>query len=227
MTIENSPDDGTRGDIPVEDYFDDIKHSSAKRGRKMGLNKDGLFDQAKLPFIAGGSVLVLIIIMVFVFSGNKDAPETDQIQALESRITALETHIQNMDRDVENILQLEKQNKRIDMFMSRYAKLEADLSLKVDLLAKKMDKMQPADKGQDGAKSSVKSKTSATSIKKKAIAKATPAKQVQKRFHHVRKGDTLFSISRQYGIAVDKLRAMNSAIEGNNIYPGQKLRVAQ
>ncbi|MCU0347984.1 MAG: LysM peptidoglycan-binding domain-containing protein [Saprospiraceae bacterium] len=43
-------------------------------------------------------------------------------------------------------------------------------------------------------------------------------------FHTVEKGDTLFNISRRYGITVDELKRLNNLAD-NNIKIGQKLRV--
>jgi LysM repeat protein len=43
--------------------------------------------------------------------------------------------------------------------------------------------------------------------------------------HSVRAGDTLSSISRRYGVAVEQLREWNG-LRGNRIYPRQRLRVA-
>ena len=41
----------------------------------------------------------------------------------------------------------------------------------------------------------------------------------------VRRGDTLFSISRQYGVSVNELRRLNN-IDGDLIYPGDQIRVS-
>ena len=216
MNVDNSSDTEAMDDVPVEDYFDDIKQSSNTMGGKMG---SGLFDLAKVPFLAGIGVLVLIIVMVFIFSGKGTLTNEDGYQDLEKRISFLEDRVAEMDRDVEEILKLEKQNKRIDVFMDRYARREADLSLKVDLLEKKLNKLQPNQKD-------VKNLTPKTLAKKQKKA-AKPAEQTPKTsIHQVRAGDTLYSISRKYGISVDKLKELNRSLKGNSIYPGQKLRVA-
>ena len=53
-----------------------------------------------------------------------------------------------------------------------------------------------------------------------AAATASPAA----RYHVVQKGDTLYSISRQYDLNPNELKKMNS-LDSNVINPGQKLRV--
>ena len=40
--------------------------------------------------------------------------------------------------------------------------------------------------------------------------------------HIVEKGDTLYSLSKKYGVSVDDLRSAN-AISGSDLYAGQKL----
>ena len=45
------------------------------------------------------------------------------------------------------------------------------------------------------------------------------------RVHVVEAGETLFRISRTYGVSVDRLRALNG-LEGDNIQVGQRLRIA-
>jgi LysM domain len=220
MSVENSSDTESMEDVPVEDYFDDIRNSTNARGRKMG---SGLFDLAKVPFLVGIGALVLIIMMVFIFSGKGEPTKEDSFQDLEKRMVILEDRIVKMGKELEDILKLERQNKRIDVFMDRYARLEADLSLKVDLLEKKLDKIQRAKK----EVKKVKPKTLTKKQKKSAGSTEKSAKKINNTYHQVRAGETLYSISRQYGIAVNKLKALNRSITGDSIYPGQKLRVAK
>jgi membrane-bound lytic murein transglycosylase D len=70
--------------------------------------------------------------------------------------------------------------------------------------------------------SSTHTKTTSKTSKKK-VAKKTEASSV-KRTYVVRKGDTLFSISRKFATSVDVLRQMNN-LTHNNIFPGQRLFV--
>jgi membrane-bound lytic murein transglycosylase D len=46
-------------------------------------------------------------------------------------------------------------------------------------------------------------------------------------FHQVVEGDTLFKISRLYGVSVDDLRRWNNMPAGDGIRTGQKLRVSE
>jgi membrane-bound lytic murein transglycosylase D len=55
----------------------------------------------------------------------------------------------------------------------------------------------------------------------------SPSSQQQSkaRYHEVSRGETLFRISKQYGITVNQLRQLNNLKENQAIYPGQKLLV--
>lgn len=56
---------------------------------------------------------------------------------------------------------------------------------------------------------------------KLVVAAAAPPPEVN---HHVRRGDTLSSIARRYGVSIDSLRAAND-LRGSVIHPGQSLLI--
>jgi LysM repeat protein len=65
---------------------------------------------------------------------------------------------------------------------------------------------------------------------RKAIARADRQERVQPatttsggNYHVVQSGDTLWGISKKYGVSVAELRRLNNLAEGQSIYPGQKL----
>jgi LysM repeat protein len=51
-----------------------------------------------------------------------------------------------------------------------------------------------------------------------------PGQPAGAKYHTVEKGDTLYNISRRYGITVDMLKQLNNMTD-NNIKIGQQLRV--
>ena len=53
------------------------------------------------------------------------------------------------------------------------------------------------------------------------------SKAVKKRYHEVKKGETLYRISKQYGITVDELRRLNKLSPNQPIEVGQKLLVSK
>lgn len=59
--------------------------------------------------------------------------------------------------------------------------------------------------------------------KKVTVKKALKKPESGTQYHHVTKGDTLFSISRQYKISVSEIRRLNNLSTGDSIHPGQRL----
>jgi LysM repeat protein len=53
------------------------------------------------------------------------------------------------------------------------------------------------------------------------------SKAVKKRYHEVKRGETLYRISKQYGITVDELRRLNKLPPNQPIEIGQKLLVSK
>jgi len=49
--------------------------------------------------------------------------------------------------------------------------------------------------------------------------------QEKKQYHNVVRGDTLYSISRKYGLSVEEIRRLNNLKQNQSIQPGQKLMV--
>jgi len=50
-------------------------------------------------------------------------------------------------------------------------------------------------------------------------------KSSKKRYHMVKAGETLYSISYRYGLTVKKIQLQNKLFDRSVIYPGQKLLV--
>ena len=61
-------------------------------------------------------------------------------------------------------------------------------------------------------------------VAKAASSSAATAPQ-KGRYHTVKSGDTLYSISRKYGVTVDDVRRLNNIGKNDHIYPGQKLLI--
>ena len=102
-----------------------------------------------------------------------------------------------------------------------------------------INKYYIAYKLQHGTYEKRREKLEAAGLSKKPVAKANTGKAVKKtdsktvkkksnvRYHTVRSGETLYSISRRYGISVDKLARLNKLRSKRVIHPGTKLRVSQ
>jgi lipid-binding SYLF domain-containing protein len=51
----------------------------------------------------------------------------------------------------------------------------------------------------------------------------SPSTESARRYHEVRRGDTLYGIGRKYGVDLDELRRLNNIREDQVIYPGQQI----
>jgi LysM repeat protein len=72
-------------------------------------------------------------------------------------------------------------------------------------------------------------KRMAPSQTSKKVATDSPkqSKAVKKRYHEVKKGETLYRISKQYGMTVDELCKLNKLSPNQPIEVGQKLLVSK
>jgi LysM repeat protein len=95
--------------------------------------------------------------------------------------------------------------------MERLDSLEASLSMRMDQKVKELDTlhMEARQKTPD----------------KEKILKA-PKKKTESRYHEVSAGETLYRISRQYGLTVEELRKLNNISPESVIYVGQKLIIS-
>jgi LysM repeat protein len=205
MNIEDSSDLDRMHRRPAEHYFEDIDHSVNKETKMMKSNH-GLFSQTKIPFLIGGGLLVVIVMIIMFFPKTENSNDMQQLESMEKRIQNLESVFEKTEQMGEGIAMVEKQNQRIDIFMNRYAKLQSDLSLKINLIEKKLDKLKVSE---------------TAGIKKKLPVKT------EKGLHTVTTGETLYSISKKFGVTIDELRNMNKSLNSNSIYPGQKLRLVK
>ena len=197
-----SEDDDTEGEenLGRQDYYDD---------------RTGLF-QNKLnrTFIIGGIGLVIIVILlVMVLTGPYDEVDRQQLQALEDRIQQLEKRITTTGVMDEALGRIDNNEKELSLIMERVDRFEGTVTTQIDQIIKELGKLHQ----KAGTKPAAKVKTPPPA------AKSTPEKQT--RVHEVRTGETLYSISRRYGLTVDQLRTFNGLGKDTAIRPGQKLKL--
>ena len=184
------------------------------------------FGKVEMPFIilgVGLCVFLAVYVGFSVMSGkegksgvNADALgiRLSNLEARLSQLQAADTSLTDDTADLTDILQ------RLD-------RLEATVSLKLNIMEKKIAELS--------VPSQTESKPKIAIAPKKAT-KTAPAPQPQKAakatvatakpvYHTIRKGETFYSISKKYGLTVEKLQQMNNLKKGDTIYPGQKLLV--
>ena len=154
-----------------------------------------------------------MILVVWFFFPRDKSMNSEQLKILESRVGALENKLRRFDKINEHLIRLENQTKKFAHAVDRFDQFETSTALRMDVLAKELVALQ----------------TEKSEIK--PVAPQVPESESKKeektgtKYHIVRAGETLYSISRGYGLSVGELRKFNDLKNDTTIFPGQKLVV--
>ncbi len=185
-----------------EDYLDD-------RGRHIWDNKKS----SPIPLVSLGlGFFVMIVLFIVFLSKTNDIAGKTEIISIEKRLALLEERFGKVDEIDEKLILLDMQGKKIELFVDRFDRFETSLSLKMDIINNELY-------------------TSKKKGKKTAESKKPEQKKIIKKithltYHEVKAKETLYQISRRYGLTVDDLRKLNRLTPEAVIHPGQKLIVA-
>lgn len=194
---------------------------------------------ATILFVVIALVVFLPMLMKSSGSqGNKD---------LEARLKALENRMGDLETKVVTTGQVSHQDERIDQLANRINNMELAIAQKMDQLSRDIGETRKAGNTKTEAastkpaaveKQTAKPKPSATekpaaqpSTKPAVQPPAAPAAKAvaggagKPEFHTVQPAETIFRISKQYGISQDELRKLNNLGPNDPIKIGQKLRV--
>ena len=103
---------------------------------------------------------------------------------------------------------------------------------RLNFLAERIDRVESiVNSKMDEVIREIERKNQTTTITKTPAVKAAPPptkeqKEVNPKIHKVQAGDTLYQISRHYGISIAQLRAYNKLEQNTKIYPGQELKLS-
>jgi len=151
--------------------------------------------------------ILLIVILVLIFAGGilyflGRQPTTGEVGPLQSKVVTLEQRIAGLE-------------KRIAELQGKITTPAPDLALlqRVDALSQKVEVLE-------------KQKSPAAEPKAKPLTPSKPAASAEKKYHTVQKGETLYGISKKYGISVEELRKLNNLSKDPSLRTGQKLLVS-
>jgi LysM repeat protein len=157
---------------------------------------------------------LLILALAFVMLGNG----SDR-QATAERLNLIEKRVEDMEFRLANLIQSTSAGSDAGALQ----KADEDLGRRLDTLEKKLE----------GRLNQINTSLAQIAKQQSTPSPKTPAAPVQKpaapskiRLHTVQKGETLYQISRQYGMSVDALRKLNGIGKDFKIFPGQKIKVA-
>lgn len=192
----------------INDKFDDEDIQELNREDYYD-NHSGSFRNKYLnPFTIGGvSISVIVVLLVILFSDPEDAIDSRQLQSLEVKIQQLEKKLTSMGAMNQAFDRLDDLEKKLSLINEQYKRFNGSVTTQIDQIIKEL-----------GLLDQKKSSQALQPVK-------TAQKQTKSRFHQVRAKETLWSISRQYGLTLDQLRSYNNIGSKATILPGQKLKL--
>ena len=218
------------------------KFSKGKKQNKVKKRSKG--KSSEKPFILIGLIIIILIFAILFFiPGMGTKFDAGKIKILENRVSVLEKKLASNGDLINKIKFLENQGGESELSLERIEKRVVELSSKIIRASGNVDLILSKSKQNGvnwGKTETVKKSTKKTKTKKikKEGKKKIPSQKVEKkrvdktlekkpkiRYHIVKKGDTLYNISRRYNLTVDQLRKINKLKKGGIIFLGQKLLV--
>ena len=143
--------------------------------------------------------LLVLTILLAVFFGFHQYSLSQQVNEITTNLTDLDRRIGGLEKQQADLL-----GKTANSFIVN----------EVETLASKVSELE-------------KRMTPSQADKKATTESPKQSKAVKKRYHEVKKGETLYRIAKQYGITVDELRRLNKLPPNQPIEVGQKLLVSK
>ena len=151
--------------------------------------------------------VLVVIFLVLIFAGGilyflSKRPTGSDATLLQSRMAALEQRIAGLE-------------KRVAELQGKISAPGPDLALlqRVDALSQKVEALE-------------KQKQPTAEPKAKPSTPSKPTASTEKKYHTVKKGETLYGISKKYRISVEELRKLNNLSKDQWPRAGQKLLVS-
>jgi LysM repeat protein len=202
FVISNPENDNEAENLSGDDYYGD--HTSVFQKRSI------------IPFVIGGVCLVaLIIFFIVLFSGPGDIADENQLQNIEARIQKLESKLATIGVIDQALDRLAKQEEELDLLSNRLDRFETTTKTQIDQIIKELGMLHQ------------KTANMPTSRAQATQPTAESKKVTKQTYHEVRAGETLYGISRLYGLTVEQLRSYNNIGPKDAIQPGQKLKLSR
>ena len=194
----------------MDNMDDNEQYSLFKENKRVKAGPKALKISEKIPLLQlGVGFLVLLMLLLLLFARNKMVRIENRINTLENRVKSIEEKDQQLDAIRYGMAKMEKLSQSVEQLKSRLDGSEKSLSSRMDQISKAVE--------------ALKSSAVRTGIPKGKFPKTSKSK-VKNRYHIVKSGETLYTISRRYGVTVNALQKMNKLGAGV-IHPGQKLLI--
>ena len=159
--------------------------------------------QKQFLVFASVAVLILILASALLFKAHDRAVKVE-INTVHLKLTTLEMGVSRLEEEVNELRQ----------FVSERKESETRPTPKIDALSRRMDRLE----------NKVAAVDQRPQPSRPAPEKTTP--QAKAKYHEVRRGETLFRISKDYGLSLEQLCRLNQITPQTPIQPGQKLLVS-
>ena len=202
-------------DERAENYFGEPSYLSWKKS-KIGKFFPQLFSRQEMPFVLIGLGILVLIILFFLFipRGEKPVPSAPTIE-LEAKIKIIDEKLQQLETLGEKLPPLEAEIKKLELFKTRLDRMEASTSSRIDQLVRELEGLKK------GPAAPPRAAAAAPLAEGETAAKATAP-----RYHTIVKGDTLYSLGRQYGTSTDTLLRLNKLTPKSTLRIGQKIMIS-
>jgi LysM repeat protein len=210
----NPPKD-TREDFVIREDDDTAGEDEIGREGYYRNQTSMLQNKSYLPYTLGGIGLVIIVILlVTVLFRSSDVVDSQQLLALEERIQGLEQRLATVGLIDQALDRIGKNEKELNLIMARVDRFEGTVTTQIDQIIKELGKLHQKTGSAPAPKAGA----------PPPVAKSTRKKKTK--VHEVSAGETLYAISRRYGLTVDQLRTYNNIRKDAAIRPGQKLKLS-
>jgi LysM repeat protein len=185
-------------------------------------SEDNTAKRSLKPILIAGGGLLVAVIVVLMFLSSPKSTEKDQLKGIETRLKQIEEKLAKLEWIDAGMARLDRKEKDFAALAERMTQVESSMNRRIDQLGK--EAVKPAAKQEPAT-----AKTeSAPPRPEAAPAKSAPAspkaeKDSKAKVHVVEKGETLYGISRRYGIPAEQLFKLNQLSPKDPIRPGQKL----
>ncbi|MGM0417885.1 MAG: LysM peptidoglycan-binding domain-containing protein [Thermodesulfobacteriota bacterium] len=208
-------------------FNEDFNESDITKG---GSTMKNILKRADFPFfLLGGFILILLIFILVKLPAQTETDKSEfnseQAETLKKSLDELRNEIAEIQFSLNNLNQPESES-----FAESMDRLDKRFSDQFENLENKLDEIRTIAKNNQSTleekqysdKKPVSSPEKKVSAKKEETSKEEETSK--KVYHEVKKGDTLYSISRKYDVAVSEIKNLNN-IKNDAIQPGAKLLV--
>jgi len=214
--------DDNRDDFIInEDFAAEEEEEEIHRQQYYRNSSEVFRKKSIIPFAIGGLVLVVVVILVVLFLARpENEVDREYLQALESRMQQLEQKQASIGVLDQALDRLGKQEQALAVLDKKLNHLESTVTTQIDQIIKELGELHQ----KTAQKQASVTPAPKTADKNQPVASKKAESTVK--FHQVQAGDTLYRISRRYGLTIEQLRSYNNLAPDAAIYPGQKLNLS-